>query len=230
MRRLAHGYTNDTQGDGSVVVKAYHGPGAEQRLEREASILRRFRGRLPLPPLVEADETTLTLGFVDGVHGQELLDRDEATARGVLAACGELLDKLHQLDASELGDGSVLVHGDFGPNNLLFDPVTLQVTAVLDWEFAHTGEPIEDLAWCEWIVRMHHPGRVPLLGAFFDAYARSGRNTVPDWPARQAAMLAKCLSLREFCERWEPGGEGVRRWEERFATTAGWEDAPSYGG
>jgi tRNA A-37 threonylcarbamoyl transferase component Bud32 len=223
MRRLAHGYTNDTQGDGSVVVKAYHGPGADERREREGSILSRFGGQLPLPPLVESGESTLTLGFVDGVHGQELLERDVPTAEGVLAACGTLLSRLHQLDASDLGDGSVLVHGDFGPNNLLFDPGTLQVTALLDWEFAHTGEPIEDLAWCEWIVRTHHPDRVPLLGAFFDAYS----GEVPDWPTRQAAMLAKCLSLREFCERWEPGSEGVRRWEERFATTAGWEDAPS---
>jgi hypothetical protein len=23
---------------------------------------------------------------------------------------------------------------------------------VLDWEWAHRGEPVEDLAWCEWIV------------------------------------------------------------------------------
>ncbi|GAB3418950.1 phosphotransferase family protein [Flindersiella endophytica] len=226
MRRLAHGYTNDTQGDGSVVVKAYDGPGADQRLERESFILSSYAGRLPLPPLVEAGDGTLTLGFVEGVHGQELLDRDEATARTVLAACGALLGELQKLDASELGEGPVLVHGDFGPNNLLFDPESLQVTALLDWEFAHTGEPIEDLAWCEWIVRAHHADRVPLLGAFFDAYA----GEVPDWPVRQAAMLAKCLSLREFCERWEPGGEAVRRWEERFATTAGWEDAPSEGG
>jgi aminoglycoside phosphotransferase (APT) family kinase protein len=29
---------------------------------------------------------------------------------------------------------AVLVHGDFGPNNALFDPVTFQATAVVDWE------------------------------------------------------------------------------------------------
>ena len=94
------------------------------------------------------------------------------------------------------------------------------MNAVLDWEFAHAGESIEDLTWCEWIVRAHHPDRVPQLAAFFEAYGRK----VPDWPTRQAAMLAKCLSLREFCERWESGGAGVRLWEEWFATTAGWTE------
>ncbi|HSF48920.1 MAG TPA: phosphotransferase family protein [Burkholderiales bacterium] len=39
----------------------------------------------------------------------------------------------------------VLVHGDFRIGNLLVDECGL--TAVLDWEFAHWGDPAEDLAW-----------------------------------------------------------------------------------
>jgi len=39
----------------------------------------------------------------------------------------------------------VLVHGDFRPANLLVDKG--KVTALLDWEFAHTGDPVEDLGW-----------------------------------------------------------------------------------
>jgi aminoglycoside phosphotransferase (APT) family kinase protein len=35
---------------------------------------------------------------------------------------------------------------------------------VVDWEFAHLGDPVEDLAWCEWIVRMHHPEHVDAPG------------------------------------------------------------------
>ncbi len=41
--------------------------------------------------------------------------------------------------------GEVVVHGDFRIGNLLIDPDGL--TAVIDWEFAHTGDPVEDLAW-----------------------------------------------------------------------------------
>ncbi len=38
-----------------------------------------------------------------------------------------------------------LVHSDLNPKNLLVDPVTLEVTGVLDWEFAHAGWPVTDL-------------------------------------------------------------------------------------
>ncbi|WP_159072352.1 hypothetical protein [Streptomyces sp. CMB-StM0423] len=37
-------------------------------------------------------------------------------------------------------------------------------------------------------------------------------------------VLAKCAEMRGFCERWEPGGPGVRQWEERAAATAGWTE------
>lgn len=39
----------------------------------------------------------------------------------------------------------VLVHGDAGPGNFLFDDAKLNV--VLDWELAHFGDPLEDFAW-----------------------------------------------------------------------------------
>ncbi len=38
-----------------------------------------------------------------------------------------------------------LVHSDLNPKNLLFDPDTLALTGVLDWEFAHAGHPFSDL-------------------------------------------------------------------------------------
>ncbi|PXW30642.1 UNVERIFIED_CONTAM: aminoglycoside phosphotransferase (APT) family kinase protein [Williamsia faeni] len=38
-----------------------------------------------------------------------------------------------------------LVHGDFRIGNLLIDGTG--ITAVLDWELAHLGDPIEDLGW-----------------------------------------------------------------------------------
>jgi hypothetical protein len=38
-----------------------------------------------------------------------------------------------------------LVQGDTGPGNFLFHEG--RVSAVLDWEFAHFGDPLEDLGW-----------------------------------------------------------------------------------
>ena len=39
----------------------------------------------------------------------------------------------------------VLVHGDFRVGNVMFDEAGL--TAVLDWELSHVGDPVEDLGW-----------------------------------------------------------------------------------
>ena len=39
----------------------------------------------------------------------------------------------------------VLAHGDAGPGNFLFEHGRL--TALIDWELAHLGDPMEDLAW-----------------------------------------------------------------------------------
>jgi aminoglycoside phosphotransferase (APT) family kinase protein len=41
---------------------------------------------------------------------------------------------------------TTLVHGDFRIGNLLVEPGT-GLSAVIDWEFAHIGDPAEDLAW-----------------------------------------------------------------------------------
>jgi aminoglycoside phosphotransferase (APT) family kinase protein len=52
----------------------------------------------------------------------------------------------HWLDASAPpADCTVLCHGDAGPGNFLFEGE--RVTALLDWEFAHLGDPLDDLAW-----------------------------------------------------------------------------------
>ena len=40
---------------------------------------------------------------------------------------------------------TVLVHGDAGPGNFLFQGG--KVNIVLDWELAHFGDPLEDFAW-----------------------------------------------------------------------------------
>ncbi|HWN35096.1 MAG TPA: phosphotransferase [Pseudonocardia sp.] len=46
---------------------------------------------------------------------------------------------------------AVLCHGDIGPKNFMHDG--RRVTALIDWEFAHVGDPMDDLAW--WIFRGH---------------------------------------------------------------------------
>lgn len=45
-----------------------------------------------------------------------------------------------------------LCHGDVGPGNFLHEGG--RVTTLLDWEFAHLGDPLDDLAWLSF--RGHH--------------------------------------------------------------------------
>ncbi len=155
-----------------------------------------------------------------GQHGQDLIDADHAEQ--VLASCGALLRRQHDLSPSLLVPGDhpptdVICHGDFGPNNVLLDPRALVITALLDWEFSGIGPAIGDLAWCEWIVRTHHPASVESLTAFFDAYGKH-----PPWDERQRVMVERCHQLEAFTRRWDPDGNAVRVWQERVRSTAAW--------
>ncbi|HEX6686951.1 MAG TPA: phosphotransferase [Candidatus Limnocylindrales bacterium] len=216
MRRLSHGYTNDTRGDGAAVVKRYQGPDWAARRMREHAVLDRLSGRLPVPTVLGGDEDSLRMGFVAGVHGQDLIEAGHAVP--VLRACGRMLRRIHGIDPEP---GPALVHGDYGPNNVLLDPATFEVTAVLDWEWAHAGNPVRDLAWCEWIVRMHHHEHVDALDAldgFFDGYGDR-----PAWALRHEAMLAQCRSLLGLCQRWTT--EAADLWRHRLDITAAWTEA-----
>ncbi|MGW5364541.1 phosphotransferase family protein [Actinopolymorpha pittospori] len=237
MRPLRHGYTNDTRGDGSVVVKRYEGPDQMVRHRTEQAMLTHLRRHLPVPRLVRATDAALHMEHVAGVHGQELIDAGHATR--VLRSCGEMLRRIQSVavtppfpegPVSLQGSGflevdgtvpadAVLVHGDFGPNNMLFDPDTFDVTAVLDWEWAHAGDIVEDLAWCEWIVRTHHAPEVAALDDLFAAYGHR-----PSWTERQDAMLVKCRAMLALVERGDQAGVGVRRWQQRIAVTLSWTE------
>lgn len=81
------------------------------------------------------------------------------------------------------GGPVTLVHGDFRTGNFMVAPQGFQ--AVLDWEFAHWGDPMDDLGWLcvrDWrFGRLDHAaGGVAKRAAFYAAYeAASGRTVDP---------------------------------------------------
>jgi len=231
VQRLPHGYTNRTARVGDEVHKAYRGPETEARREREGRALAGLAGLVPVPPLLGDTGTELRIGWVPGRHGQELIEAGHAAE--VLRACGAVLRHIQRVDpravlgqeaprvgARGVGVPEVLVHGDFGPNNVLL-AADFSVAAIVDWEWVHLGGPVADLAWCEWILRMHHPDSVGALPALFEGYGHE-----PAWSARQGAMVGRCRELLEFTRRWDPHGPGVSLWEERLAVTARWSERP----
>jgi aminoglycoside phosphotransferase (APT) family kinase protein len=93
-----------------------------------------------------------------------------------------------------------LCHGDAGPGNFLFEGD--RVTALLDWEFAHLGDPLDDLAWVA--VRSH---LVSELGVLPDTFATWSRATgcALDWPALEyyralvlVRMAVSCAAALHF--------------------------------
>ena len=59
---------------------------------------------------------------------------------------------------------TAIVHGDFRNGNLIVGPDG--VRAVLDWELAHVGDPLEDLGWL--CVKAWRFGMEPPVGGFGD--------------------------------------------------------------
>lgn len=108
---------------------------------------------------------------------------------------------------------SCLVHADVNAKNLLVDPQTLEITGVLDWEYAHAGSPYEDLgnlvrferdrvfveallaAYAEFMPRV--PGdlldraRAADLWALVDLASRRGENPVTDAAHERLRAVAR---------------------------------------
>lgn len=119
-----------------------------------------------LPEFVE-----LHLDRLPGLVGAE-----RAGLRAVAADAQALLDTVSR---------ACLVHSDLNPKNLLLDPETLEVTALLDWEYAHAGHPYTDLGN---LVRFDRDDA--FVGAVLAAYT-SRRGVEPE----AALALARAADL-----------------------------------
>ncbi|MFZ2016797.1 MAG: aminoglycoside phosphotransferase family protein [Nocardioides sp.] len=119
-----------------------------------------------------------------------------------------------------------LVHSDLNPKNLLVDPDTLEVTAVLDWEFAHSGHPFTDLgnvlrfdrapAYVEGVLagyRERHAvpaadaltlARAADLWALVDLASRAGQNPVADRADQLLRTVAAQGDLHAVPAGWTP--------------------------
>ena len=210
-RRLPHGYTNQSWLQHSTIVKQYDGADGLARLRTEVAALARAGDAVPVPEVLGVDERRrqVVLSLMPGRHGQELVVEGFATR--VLRAAGSTLRRLHR-------EVPGMVHGDYGPQNLLLDTATWEVSALLDWEFAHEADPVEDLAWAEWIVRMHHPEAAAAIPALHESYG-----WWPGWTVRRAAMLDKCATLEDVCRR-RGLDEAVVMWRSRTAITRAWTE------
>jgi aminoglycoside phosphotransferase (APT) family kinase protein len=89
-----------------------------------------------------------------------------------------------------------IVHGDYRSGNFLFTP-NGQISAILDWEMCHIGDPFEDIAWAidpMWPMTRH----LPLAEGLAIWSAASGMMVDPaalDWWRLFGAFKASVLWL-----------------------------------
>lgn len=140
---------NAVSWDGSAVVKRHaSGPAAALR---ELSALARLAD-LPVPrvlPGTRAD--SLRLRYVPGVPATAAIEAGHGSR--VLRAMGEAIRVVERVDPSRFGAATragVATHGDFAPYNVIVSEDGTEVRAIVDWEAAHVGDPLVDLAWCEY--------------------------------------------------------------------------------
>jgi aminoglycoside phosphotransferase (APT) family kinase protein len=143
---------------------------------------------------VDADLTLGPLGGPEtlvewvGQHLGRWTDWSPQEGDGLLAVADEadrLLDTVGR---------RCLVHGDLNPKNVLVDPETLVVTAVLDWEFAHAGHPFTDLG------NLLRFDRAPaLVDGVLEAYA--ARHDVRREVALSLARAADLWALVDLADR-----------------------------
>uniref|UniRef100_UPI003D9178DE phosphotransferase family protein n=1 Tax=Gordonia sp. B7-2 TaxID=3420932 RepID=UPI003D9178DE len=112
---------------------------------------------------------------------------DEMPAGLVLAA--GWLDRNRPEPSPEV----TVVHGDFRLGNLMID--SEGIAAVLDWELAHVGDPVEDLGWL---------------------CAKAWRFSAPQ-PVAGMGLRAELLDAYEAEAGWRPT-DAALRWWELFAT------------
>jgi len=109
-----------------------------------------------------------------------------------------LAERIESLADELMAARICLVHGDFSPKNVLAQGAQI---SVLDWEVAHVGDPVFDLAFLEThllLKAIHRPASGPdyrrLAEVFADTYATHLRHQLQSDPGRLAAHTA-CLLL-----------------------------------
>jgi aminoglycoside phosphotransferase (APT) family kinase protein len=193
---------NDIRWDGEAVVKRITRDDARRRRDVEAGMLTRLAGVVPVPrAFPSGDPFAVRMEYVPGplaeqwfVSGFEARGVEEGVRRQVifLRGCGGMLRALHAFDARSFadvlgGEGASVIHADPGPYNVIVDPESGRIRALIDWELARIGDPVEDLALVEWNMRIWYQSAGDVLRHLYDAYG-----SLPVWSRRHAAMIERC--------------------------------------
>jgi len=141
---------------------------------------------------------------IQAAHWSEIYKRDRIGEHYPILTAAFAWLKAHPVTT----DRVVIVHGDYRSGNYLYDDNG--IIAMLDWEMAHLGDPMEDLGWAS----MMFWGREDLAGglmereAFYRLYEQKSGHRVDRERLffyevlGNAKMAVICLTgIRDFVER-----------------------------
>lgn len=187
-----YGYLGDLLGREAYVMERLQGEAVGRRLVQRPEFA---AAREALPAQMARELAKIhsidlaALGFLPGAGASRPLQYALETLTMQLDSAGEPHPALElgllRLRQTLPPDGPRAVcHGDFRVGNFMVGPAGL--VGVLDWEFAHVGDPREDLAWPmvrSWRFRMDHLrlGGIAQPQGFLEQYsAASGRQVTLD--------------------------------------------------
>jgi len=199
-RVVAHGGADPALGTSWIVMQAVAGTADPGRILAAQGVP---------PPHALIDSIAAALTAVHRMPADEELAPQVDDPIAQLRAAYDGLGQPHPtfelafraLDGDRPAARRTLVHGDFRIGNLMVD--SAGVSAVLDWELAHVGDPIEDLGWlCVPAWRFMRPDR-PAAGLgsreqLAQAYERHSGVQV-DLDALRRWELAGTLRWGVFC-------------------------------
>jgi aminoglycoside phosphotransferase (APT) family kinase protein len=136
-------------------LRGYHnseyqiqGPEWRDKLPRLAQGMWTAMGKLAALPVETLDvafmkpSTPATTAMQELDYWEATLDKADIGAEPITRAAIRWMRRNPPPPAQKLA----MVHGDFRAGNFLYDDIG-ELIAVLDWEMAHLGDPLEDLAW-----------------------------------------------------------------------------------
>ncbi|WP_020573549.1 phosphotransferase family protein [Actinopolymorpha alba] len=129
--------------DASPELRRQAGDSVGRLLARLAGMPFLRAGRFVGPDLAVEQWTGAAGGLEEWVEAHR---NAGSFARWTAEEFAGLLDVARQgQDLLDTVERVCLCHSDFNPKNLLVDPLTGQVTGLVDWEFAHAGSPYTDV-------------------------------------------------------------------------------------
>lgn len=141
-------------------------PPASERLAMQFADQLAQLHNLPVAPFEQAGVPTADLTRAQLFAGIEKFRENQATLGMTCKTIDAAIDWLSQnLDGVE--ERAALIHNDLGFHNSLTEGEDL--TAILDWELAHIGNPAADLGYCKHFIEKMTPWR-----AFLDRYEAAG--------------------------------------------------------